>query len=356
MRTAGLAKLTLVIGLVSVLVGCTPLFKSQDVTPPPLKPDAASEANFQPLSAPAASCSSPILEPERSALLQEALADPQLQAVKAQLERRGLSIKADEAQAVQLAGGQQVLIPFGEDAHLVWTKTNGQTAAVGLIRQGNKTLNVSADGQERVVRFLPVQKVEKLLRKLREKPKFQEFEGKLAQKGKRVGKIRALFDETNKIAILGIANEGDEEKIVHQVRIKLKAGKDDEPEDDAEPAIQATACGQANGKVGAVVAVHPNNAQYAADTITKILGETNYCNGKCFAILIEVDSNGRVVSIRGFGISDDEAKRIAERMGFKEGEPAPWAHSTSSSDVINDKKSLIYVTEPKDPKYCQQCH
>ncbi|MEM4218107.1 MAG: hypothetical protein QXZ09_08795, partial [Candidatus Methanomethylicaceae archaeon] len=111
-----------------------------------------------------------------------------------------------------------------------------------------------------------------------------------------------------------------------------------------------------DGKVGAVVAVHTNNAQYAAATITNILGETNYCNGKCFAILIEVDNNGRVVSIRGFGISDEEARRIAERMGFKEGELAPWAHSTSSSDVINDKKSLIYVTEPKDPKYCQQCH
>ncbi|MEM1964460.1 MAG: choice-of-anchor D domain-containing protein, partial [Candidatus Caldarchaeum sp.] len=157
-------------------------------------------------------------------------------------------MNADEAQAVQLASGQQLLIPFGEDAHLVWTRTNGQTAAVGLIRQGNKTLNVSADGQERVVRFLPVQKVEKLVRKLREKSKFQEFEGKLAQKGKRVGKIRALFDETNKIAILGIASEGDEEKIVHQVRIKVKPDKDDEPEENAEPAIQATACGQATGE------------------------------------------------------------------------------------------------------------
>jgi len=158
-----------------------------------------------------------------------------------------LSIKAEEAQAVQLAGGQQLLIPFGEDAHLVWTRTNGQAAAVGLIRQGNKTLNVSADGQERVVRFLPQQKVEKLLRKLREKPKFQQFEGKLAQKGKRAGKIRVLLDETNKIAILGIASEGDEEKIVHQVRIKVKPDKDDEPEENAEPQIQATACGQATG-------------------------------------------------------------------------------------------------------------
>jgi hypothetical protein len=176
------------------------------------------------------------------------LADSQLQAVKAQLEGRGFGMNADEAQAVQLVGGEQLVIPFGQDAHLVWTRTNGQTAAVGLIRQGNKTLNVGADGQERVVRFLSAQKAEKLLRKLREKGKFQDFEGKLAQKGKRVGKVRVLLDETNKIAIVGIAAEGDE-KIGHQVRIKVKANKkDDEPEDDAEPAIQATACGQASGE------------------------------------------------------------------------------------------------------------
>jgi len=221
--------------------------ESSECYPPPLKPD--SQANFQALNAQLSdSCAAPILEPERSALIQEALADSQLQAVKAQLERRGLGMNADEAQAVQLVGGEQLLIPFGQDAHLVWIRTNGQTAAIGLVRQGgNKTLNVGADGQERVVRVLSAQQAEKLLRKLREKSKFQEFEGKLAQKGKRVGKVRVLLDETNKIAIVGIAAEGDE-KIGHQVRIKVKANKDDEPEDDAEPMIQATACGQVSGE------------------------------------------------------------------------------------------------------------
>jgi hypothetical protein len=52
--------------------------------PPPLKP--GSQANFQALNAQLGdNCAAPILEPERSALLQEALADSQLQAVKAQL-------------------------------------------------------------------------------------------------------------------------------------------------------------------------------------------------------------------------------------------------------------------------------
>jgi len=189
-------------------------------------------------------------------------------------------MNADEAQAVRLVGGAQLLIPFGQDAHLVWTRTTGQTAAVGFIRQGNKTLNVGADGQERVVRVLSGQKAEKLLRKLRERSKFQEFEGKLAQKGKRVGKVRVLLDETNKIAILGIASEGSDEKIAHQVRIKVKAGKDDEPEDDAEPMIQATACGQASGEAVPLGARMQPLRLYAGDGGAITTGSYNVFEGR----------------------------------------------------------------------------
>ncbi len=57
------------------------------------------------------------------------------------------------------------------------------------------------------MRLLNPQKAQKLVGKLREKAKFQEFEGKLAQKGKRLGQIRVLFDETNRVAIVGIAND-----------------------------------------------------------------------------------------------------------------------------------------------------
>jgi hypothetical protein len=244
MRASSLVKLTLVVGVVSVLVGCTSLFNPNRSVTPPLKADSVSE----PLSTLGDSCSTAILEPDRSALLQEALTDSHLHAVKAQLESRGLGMNSDEAQAVQLVGGEQVLIPFGERAHLVWTRTSGQTAAVGLVRQGNKTINISANGEERVVRFLNPQKAEKLLGKLRQKSKFQQFEAKLSQKGKRLGQIRVLFDETKKVAIIGLANEGHAEKVAHQVRIKLKGDRDDEPQESAEPVIQATACGQATGE------------------------------------------------------------------------------------------------------------
>ncbi len=62
-----------------------------------------------------------------------------------------------------------------------------------------------------------------------------------------MGKVQALFDETRQLAILGIANEGSE-KIAHQVWIKLKAGRDDDLDKDADPVIQATACGQVSGE------------------------------------------------------------------------------------------------------------
>jgi hypothetical protein len=199
--------------------------------------------------------------------------------------------------AVQLVGGAQLLIPFGQDAHLVWTRTNGQTAAIGLVRQGNKTLNVGADGQERVVRVLSAQKAEKLVRKLREKGKFQDFEGKLAQKGKRVGKVRVLLDETNKLAIVGIAAEGDE-KIAHQVRIKVKADKDDEPEDDAEPMIQATACGQASGEAVPTGARLQPLRLYAGDGGAITTGSYNVFEGRDYGTNICVSQWGYVYDCR----------------------------------------------------------
>ncbi len=106
---------------------------------------------------PAAELQAPLLEPERSKLLTEALPDARLQAVKTQLERRGLRINTEEAQAIRLAGGEQLLIPFGESAHLVWLRTKGQTVALGLVRQGEKTLNITAEGEERLVGSLSSQ-------------------------------------------------------------------------------------------------------------------------------------------------------------------------------------------------------
>jgi hypothetical protein len=164
-------------------------------------------------------------------------------------------MNSSEAMALKLPNGEQLLIPFGATAHLVWTRTGNQTAALGLLRRGNKTLNLSSDGSERVVRMLEARKAQRVLGKLREKPKFREFEQRLREKGKRLAesKLRVLLDETSNTAILGLANEGSE-RIAHQLRIRLKANKDDELEENAEPQVQATACGQAGGEAVASAA------------------------------------------------------------------------------------------------------
>lgn len=249
--------LTTLVSIALVFSGCTSLFSSKSANRATLPPPAdVASAPLQPLSAAQAeSCVSALLEPERSQLLQQALSDGKLQAVKAQLERRGVQMNAAEAMALKLPNGEQLLIPFGATAHLVWTRANGQTAALGLVRQGHKTLNLAGDGSERVVRMLEGAKVQRLLGKLRETAKFREFEQRLREKGKRLdeSKLRVLLDETGKTAIVGLVNE-DSDKIVHQLRIRLKANKDDEPEQNAEPQIQPTACGQASGEAVASAA------------------------------------------------------------------------------------------------------
>ncbi|MCS6936040.1 MAG: hypothetical protein NZV61_00570 [Candidatus Bipolaricaulota bacterium] len=103
------------------------------------------------------------------------------------------------------------------------------------------------------MRMLEGAKVQRLLGKLREKARFQQFEQRLRERGKRLaaGKLRVLLDETSKLAIVGLVNEGSE-RVAHQLRIRLKANKDDEPEENAEPQLQATACGQASGEAVAV--------------------------------------------------------------------------------------------------------
>ncbi|MCI2429820.1 hypothetical protein LM604_04090, partial [Candidatus Acetothermia bacterium] len=179
--------LSTLIGIALVLSGCTSLFNSKSANRTlPLPPADVASASLSALSAPEKSCVSAILEPERSQLLQQALADGKLQTVRAQLERRGVQMNSSEAMALKLPNGEQLLIPFGATAHLVWTRTGNQTAALGLLRRGNKTLNLSSDGSERVVRMLEGAKTQRLLGKLRERAKFKEFEQRLRERGKRL--------------------------------------------------------------------------------------------------------------------------------------------------------------------------
>jgi len=135
--------------LAFVLAGCAPLLDQLAGRKPiPIPPHSPFQTSFSPLSANAsASCVYLIQEPQHSQLLEQALKDSQLQAVRAQLESRGLTMNLSEAMALRIADGEQVLIPFGNQAHLLWSRRGSNTAAIGLIQQGKKTLNVHLRGR-----------------------------------------------------------------------------------------------------------------------------------------------------------------------------------------------------------------
>jgi hypothetical protein len=239
MRTARLAKLILGIALISVSRRLHfALESSECYPPPPLKPDSASQANFQALSTQLGdSCSAPILEPERSALLQEAPGRLPITSSQGPAGGgRGLGHECRRSPSSAACGwgaaGDPLRpgCPSGLDQ-----KPMGQTAAVGLIRQGNKTLNVGADGQERVVRVLSAQQAEKAVcASCGRRGSSKTLRGSWPRRASGWGRCGSCSMRPTRLPILGIAAEGDE-KIGHQVRIKVKANKYDEPEDDAEP-------------------------------------------------------------------------------------------------------------------------
>ncbi|MBI3459571.1 hypothetical protein HY009_01365 [Candidatus Acetothermia bacterium] len=197
----------------------------------------------QPHSAPSASCVQSVREPERSQLLQQALADPQLQAVRTQLESRGLTMNAAGAMAVHIAAGDQVIIPFGAQAYLVWNRYQSQTNAIGLIRQNQSTLNLTASGQERWVRFLSAQEIQILLTQLRQNGTFSAFENQLHQLGKQLAdaRVHGFLDVTGGVASLGLATvDSAAGTFTHQLRVQVDTSGN--IAQGLEPSIQETAC------------------------------------------------------------------------------------------------------------------
>ncbi|MEM4302215.1 MAG: hypothetical protein QW570_08960, partial [Candidatus Caldarchaeum sp.] len=115
-----------------------------------------------------------------------------------------------------------------------------------------------------------------------------------------------------------------------------------------------------SSKPGAVVAVDPANTQSAVQVLKNGLRTElgrDYCGGKCFAIVVEVNRDGMVTKIIGLGITDAEAASIAARMGFIVGRLAPWVtEGVRSVDILSDKKSLATLTPtPRDPRSCNAC-
>jgi len=264
----GLWVLLVLVVVGAVVAGCTSFFKESWVKPnePPSKIGTGLVSTTTEA---AASCVTAILEPERSQLLQEALADSQLQAVRAALEAKGLQANPEEAFALKLGNDVQFSIPFGSEAYLIWNRSGSQTVAYGMIPQGNKTLNITSSGEERVVRILKGNQVTKLLNELRTKNKFDQFEKALHQKGKNISeeRIQLLLDESRNHGTLALSTvDAPNGRFTHVLKFHLKAGKDDELEPNEDPAVHESSCQQATSQ-NELSQVAPSNEQRLANPI-----------------------------------------------------------------------------------------
>lgn len=240
----------LVLGLVvGVMVGCTSIFNKNIANPEGLSPKRSSSAlsnAVQPLGTAAASCVSAVMEPERGQILQQALADSQLQAVRGLLENRGLTMNANEAMVWRVADANLVFIPFGQQTQLVWSLDQKETSAVGMVQQNNKTLNILSNGQEHSIRALNTKQVQDLLKQLRNQAKFKEFEKQLNQKGKRLADehVHVMVNETRGIAAIGLATDDSPEgHFTHQVRVKI--GRNDVLENESTLETEEIGCSSA---------------------------------------------------------------------------------------------------------------
>ncbi|MBI1741823.1 hypothetical protein HYR54_02005 [Candidatus Acetothermia bacterium] len=165
--------------------------------------------------------------------------------MRTQLENRGLSINSDEAIVVHVSGSDQAMIPFGTQAHLIWTRAQDKTAALGIIQQGQKTLDLTASGAEQIVRVLKGKELTKLLKHLESKGKFKKFEKQLRDKGKKLveERLHMLLDETQDTATLALTTEDSASgQFTHVLHLKLKHGKDDELQSGEDPDVQEIAC------------------------------------------------------------------------------------------------------------------
>lgn len=231
-----------VIGVVGLIAGgCTSFFNRDFVSPNSDNSKNTSLSSNDEMGA----CVTSVMEPERSQILEQALADPQLQAVRAQLEQRGLTINSAQAMAKQVGNGQQLFIPFGDQAYLVWSRNQNQTTAYGMIRQDNKTLNINASGVESRFRILKGNQLSGLLGQLQQKSRFQAFKQLLTQQGKLLAQNRfqMLLDEIQHTAMLALTTEdATEGRFTHLLKFRLKAGKDDELDNNEDPAVNESAC------------------------------------------------------------------------------------------------------------------
>jgi hypothetical protein len=160
-------------------------------------------SNSIPLSQTSTSSTCQVVELQGSAkdaAMQQALADPQVQWLIAQMEERGLRPSLETAQAFQVGEAfLQVIIFFKPHGHLVWQrKESGETLAKAIISRKQKWEILEPYNEWQRFRSVATTELKEILKDLHQNKEFQKVKKNLEDKGYKLAeeKARGILNET----------------------------------------------------------------------------------------------------------------------------------------------------------------
>lgn len=178
-----------------VINGCTPGLVSVD--------HQGTKGNLTPLSQSSDSLTCQVVELQGSAkdaALQQALADPQVQWLIDQMQKRGNRLDLEAAQAFQIGEASlQVLILFKPDGQLSWwRKESGETLAKTIISRKHKWEILKPYSDWQIFILTTTTELKDVLKDLHKDKEFQKVKKDLGDKGYKLAeeKTRGLLNET----------------------------------------------------------------------------------------------------------------------------------------------------------------
>jgi len=160
-------------------------------------------SNSIPLSQTSTSSTCQVVELQGSAkdaAMQQALADPQVQWLIAQMEERGLRLDLETAQASQVGEASlQVIIFFKPHGHLAWwRKESGETIAKAAITRKQKWEILEPYDEWQSFKSVATAELKEILKDLHKNKEFQKVKKELEDKGYKLAeeKARGILNET----------------------------------------------------------------------------------------------------------------------------------------------------------------
>jgi hypothetical protein len=144
---------------------------------------------------------------ERDSAIQAALNHAKVKSIQQELSSRGFIVDSAGALVFSIEGEKLVYLPAGESAGIVYETYLNQGYAVGLIREGEKTINLRLDrGVRHITGFDPKTRA-KLLKSLRSNKQIKALEKTLKKQKQRIdwNKSVLLVETENNHATVGLA-------------------------------------------------------------------------------------------------------------------------------------------------------